>query len=184
MTLSSDIVTLSSDIVTLSSIPYFVFSLSQSPCSSQGNSTKPPASGPTSLQPGTMGSHGVHSISYCGIKCLKVRTKRAQGLDGSAASCRAENTSDCLKASGEASGQLAQPPSPQPVNCAGTIRKGFCYSDQLLKGSESVHTAKYRSPKTAEVTRVITALSLGRADLHWCRKAALILSALASHREF
>lgn len=164
--------------MTLSSTPCFVFSLSHSSCSSQGNSTKPSATGPTSLQPGTMGSHRVHNISYCGIKCHKVRTKRAQGLDGSAASCQAENTSDCLKASGEASGQLAQPPSPQPVNCAGTIRKGLCYSDQLLKGSWSVHTAKYRSPKTAKVTRVIAAPSLGQADLHQSRKAALVLSTL------
>lgn len=138
-----------------------------------GNSTRPNTTGPTSLQPGTMGSHGVHSVSYCGIKCHKVRTKRAQGLDGSAASCQAENTSDCLKARGEASGQLAQ-----PGNCAGTIRKGFCYSDQLLKGSKSVHTAKYRRPQTAKVTWVITALSSGQAELHQCRIPALVLSTL------
>lgn len=41
-----------------------------------GKGTSPSTQEPASLQPGTMGSHGVHRVSYCGIKCHKVRTKR------------------------------------------------------------------------------------------------------------
>lgn len=49
-------------------------SLSQNP-SPPGVRAPACSTKPTSLQPGTMDSHGVHSVSYCGIKCHKVRTK-------------------------------------------------------------------------------------------------------------
>lgn len=51
---------------------------------------------------------------------------------------------------------------------------GFCYSDQLLKGSKSVHTAKLRSPEPATVTRAMAEalvrrnLSLTGGDYQHC----------------
>lgn len=61
---------------TVSGTPRFVLQPVTKPLFCWGEDHQPFRTGATSLQPGTMGSHGAHSVSHCGIKCHKVRTKR------------------------------------------------------------------------------------------------------------